>query len=239
MEKRLDAQDEIIYLLKQSSLTNIAVPSTSKQTHLSHIQKSVIPKNQPTTSTTEYSNQAHLNFHKNTDTKSPNKRLEVPKDKNQYDKNSNKISLSQVNEAVNNAMSESNMQHNIHSKLQYNERTKLNSNNNRRRPIIGSNTSSPNLAVSKQGYLHVYRLNPELEPKDLLDFLKLTAPEIKFECKELNKTERSRSFLVSFPIVHVKEVYNPNIWPNGAAVNRFKFPVNRNFSVTASAPLQI
>lgn len=106
---------------------------------------------------------------------------------------------------------------------------------NRRKPIIGSNKNAANVrAVPKLGYLHVYRLNAKTTVEELKDCLKETAPHINFECKELRKNEHTSSYMVTFPIVHVKDVYNPEIWPEGAAVNRFTFNKDRNFPLPAS-----
>ena len=84
------------------------------------------------------------------------------------------------------------------------------------------------------GYLHVYRLNPSTTTENLKECLRETAPHIKFECKELHKNEFTCSYMVSFPITHVNDVYDPEIWPEGAVVNRFNFPKVRNFHAPAS-----
>lgn len=64
---------------------------------------------------------------------------------------------------------------------------------------------------------------------ELSSILNKTAPSIKFECEEWNRTDNSCSFKVAFPIENVDKVYDPNIWPCGAAVRRFKFPKQKNF----------
>lgn len=119
---------------------------------------------------------------------------------------------------------------------------KTNINTNRRNPrqlsktsrygtIIGTNGDTTLNTVPKKGFLHVYRIGPDITTADLTDCLKKTAPSIKFECEELNRNERASSYKVSFPIEMVAEVYNPKLWPRGAAVRRFIFKQNFRTSV--------
>lgn len=111
-----------------------------------------------------------------------------------------------------------------------------NSYTNRRKPVIGTNKNTTKVsAVPKMGYLHVYRLNPSTTIENLKECLHETAPHIKFEFKELHKSEFTCSYMVSFPITYVKDVYDPEIWPEGAVVNRFTFHKSRNFHAPASA----
>lgn len=147
---------------------------------------------------------------------------------------SKNITLSDVNIAVNNAMASAH----ISKPPKPKNRGIV---HKRRRPIIGvgANTDSFNVkTVPKLGYLHVYRIDPSTTTQNLCDYLKQSAPSINFTCEYLNNNSTSNSFLVSFPIHHVKEVYNPEIWPNGACVNRFLFPkesnADKNFKITAS-----
>lgn len=93
-----------------------------------------------------------------------------------------------------------------------------------RKPVVGSNENSDVKTVQKLGYLHVYRLDPSMTAVDLNECLKKSAPDIRFDCKELNKTDKSLSCIVSFPLHFVGDVYNPAIWPSGACINRYKFP---------------
>ncbi|KAG5867966.1 hypothetical protein JTB14_012358 [Gonioctena quinquepunctata] len=99
-----------------------------------------------------------------------------------------------------------------------------------RKPIVGvSKTVSTVKTITKLGYLHVYRLSPDTTPEDQSKALAETAPEIPFTCEQHYKNEKTCSMLVKFPIDHVKDVYNPQIWPAGAMVNRYQFPNNANF----------
>lgn len=96
-----------------------------------------------------------------------------------------------------------------------------------RRPavIIGSNENTDKVgAVKKMGYLFVYRLRSETTESELCEFLKTTAPEIDFTCEMIKKSDVSSSFKVVFPMDRLKEVYEPNIWPKGAAVRRYFLP---------------
>lgn len=102
-----------------------------------------------------------------------------------------------------------------------------------RKPIIGSNKNCSTVkAVPKLGYLHVYRLDPTTTPTELCNALSKTAPQIPFKCDILHNTEKTCSMMVTFPINHVHEVYDPEIWPNGALVKRFYFK-NKNFPAQA------
>lgn len=91
-------------------------------------------------------------------------------------------------------------------------------------PVIGSNEGDGTVcAVEKLGYLFVYRMNPETTEDGLGEYLKNAAPKIKFQCSLVKKTDMSSSFRVSFPLSCLREVYEPDIWPKGAAVRRFFF----------------
>lgn len=94
----------------------------------------------------------------------------------------------------------------------------------RRAPIIGSNKAVKSVsAIPKKGYLHVYRLDAGTTVSSLEGYLRQTAPDIDFRCEILKQTEAAVSFKVMFSIDHVNDVYNPGIWPSGAAVRRFFF----------------
>lgn len=94
----------------------------------------------------------------------------------------------------------------------------------RRSSIVGTNNVVKSIsAIPKKGYLHVYRLDAKTTVSGLKGYLKQTAPDIDFECELLKQSDLTASFKVMFPIVHVQSVYNPEIWPNGAAVRRFVF----------------
>lgn len=101
---------------------------------------------------------------------------------------------------------------------------KNNSNRNNKRIVIGCNKNDSIQAVPKQGYLHVYRMERNTTEENLLKYLKVTAPEINFQCELLKSTDKACSFKVNFPMDHVNKVYEPEIWPTGAAVKRFVFP---------------
>lgn len=114
--------------------------------------------------------------------------------------------------------------------------TQKNNRNNRslvkRNTVIGTNktTNSSVKCIPKLGYLHVYRLAAETTENDIKKFLQQTAPNIHFTCEKLIKKDpSSASFKISFPLDNVEHVYEPSIWPVGAAVRRYRFP-KRNFS---------
>lgn len=93
--------------------------------------------------------------------------------------------------------------------------------------IIGSNDGTGKVsAVERLGYLFVYRLGPNITEEELDEYLKNVAPTINFRSTLVKKSDLSTSFRVSFPLSHVDEVYEPGIWPKGAAVRRYFFRRN-------------
>ncbi|KAJ8961340.1 hypothetical protein NQ317_005944 [Molorchus minor] len=100
--------------------------------------------------------------------------------------------------------------------------------------VIGKKKSNDIKTIPRIGYLHVFRLAPEETIESLSTFLENSAPLIKFDvCEKLTRKDNlSASFKVSFPLSSVKEVYNPDIWPDESAVQRFKFL--KNFPQAAS-----
>lgn len=90
--------------------------------------------------------------------------------------------------------------------------------------ITGSNASQTTIkSVPKQGYLSVYRLHPETTNENLEAFLKVAAPDIPFRCTLLKSNMYQSCFKVSFPLELLEKAYNPQIWPDGAAVRKFTF----------------
>lgn len=217
MEKRLASQDDLILLLKQSN----------------HIIKNSTPPKPPTGNMPNYATKLKTSV-VNSTTQNQNK---------------NQITLSQVNRAVQSAkdgttlrspanmppatsagtgshsINNNNNNNNNNSTGPYGSRRSNSIQRNRRKPLIGANLTNTEIkSAPKQGFLHVYRLDPKTTCAELTNFLRQTAPDIQFECKDLNRTERGSSFLVYFPIQEVKKVYEPTIWPCGACVNRYRFP---------------
>ena len=141
-----------------------------------------------------------------------------------------KITAAQVSDGIKKA--EQNILINDRHKTGYKQR-------NYNKPVIGSNNSiNINVrTVPKKGYLHVYRCDASTTPSEILGCLKETAPHITFGCEILKKSETTTSFKVDFPIQHHREVYAPNIWPEGAAVRRFTFPRAQNFHQQASTSI--
>lgn len=76
--------------------------------------------------------------------------------------------------------------------------------------------------VPQQGFLSVYRLHPDTKAEELTEFLKNTAPNIPFKVGLAHTNDTQATFKVSFPICHLKEVYNSSIWPLGTEVRQFK-----------------
>lgn len=136
----------------------------------------------------------------------------------------NIVTLSQVSRAIDNATAAG---HNTDSPLLSSEeswKTVVRRGRRGRRPVIGSNDSADIKSVDKLGYLHVYRLTPDTSATSLCDYLKQSAPDISFVCRELKKTDRAASFVVSFPLQFVGRVYDASLWPKGAHINRYYFP---------------
>lgn len=58
----------------------------------------------------------------------------------------------------------------------------------KKKPVIG-NVKSNIKTITKRGYLHVYRLDSSTTVEDMLNHLKITAPEISFNCDVLKKVK--------------------------------------------------
>lgn len=126
------------------------------------------------------------------------------------------ITSAQVNSAVQSAMNNLKNVNNFKNGIRF-----------QRKPIIGMGRSDSNImTIPKMGFLHVYRIHPDTTQENLKKYLSKTAPNISFECEAWNKTSNSASFKVSFPIQDVTRVYDPAIWPEGAAVRRFFHKTN-------------
>lgn len=105
----------------------------------------------------------------------------------------------------------------------YRGHAKIIKSNNRNLPIIGTNTNIIDVEGVKLGFLHVYRLKNDTTNEMLQNYLKKSAPDIKFNCELLNKNESSCSFKVGFPLEKEERVYESSLWPAGAAVRKFRF----------------
>ncbi|CAG9762599.1 unnamed protein product [Ceutorhynchus assimilis] len=146
------------------------------------------------------------------------------------------ISAGQVGNAVNNALAQNMMNQCINLSDSNSSPLYRTPQHRRRKPIIGTNTTTGLQAVQKLGYLHIYRLHLSTTASGLTNLLKTTAPDIKFDIKVHNKTMNSVSFLASFPLEHVGKVYEPTIWPAGACIARYRFPRTSNGSETGNFP---
>lgn len=186
MEKRLEDQNEIITLLKNQNNGRVvsAPPSTFVNAKFKDkVDKSEKRKTKPNKSALQISNQD--NIHKDDV-------LVMNDDKShQMDAAGGRDAfvIEQANTATNVATVD---------KMTVNKLTERTENRvsrkSRQKPIVGTNSSTRVLqSVPKMGYLHVYRLDPKTTANDLELFLKDSAPDIVFGCKELKKTERSCS----------------------------------------------
>lgn len=225
LEKRTEEQSELINFLKlEINALNInnhntiqSTPSTSKPQNID-LKKSDVNKLAQTKT---------VHVTKNPNLKNSN--IEISKTSTNYQGNSTRMNLDpktqtavQVNNSIANSQHMDKPQETIKNN---NNKYDRNQRYNKRKPIIGSNNQFNDTlkTVPKLGFLHVYRIDPTMTADDLTKCLKETASHIPFKCDLLNKTERQCSFIVSFPLNHVREVYDSGIWPLGAAVNRFVF----------------
>ena len=227
MEKRLQDQEDIIALLKcktsRNNLNSIQTETpnaTSSSSNFNLVTDNNNKKNGQSTATARpASTEKTLTSAVNELLKGKQQTQHRPwqktfKHKNSTNQNNPIFSQSQVQNAIKNA------QTNVLNKYVG------------KKPVIGNNSSSSIKTVPKKGYLHVYRINADTQENDLTAHLKRVASHIDFKCIKLQKQNTlSSSFRVEFPISCCKEVYNPNLWPQGAAVKRFIFPKG-NFQTT-------
>ncbi|KAK9685157.1 hypothetical protein QE152_g38264 [Popillia japonica] len=103
----------------------------------------------------------------------------------------------------------------------------------RQKSIMGNNDSTITLkTVPKKAYLHLDRMHPETTPENLLQYLQLAAPEIRFDCEQIRRDNITTSFKITYPIEKIEEVYNPKLWPKGAIIRRYFVP-RKNFQETS------
>lgn len=229
LEGRLLDQQDIITLLKEcSSIRNQSKDETS---NTKTIAKPSIKK---------FNNVVSNDKQKNlTDNKTVTNGYECAlkgtssnQTKKEEQKTRDKITAEQVSTAINYAQK---------TTTNYSQSTTQRNYAKNSKPIIGKSNINIVKSIPKQGYLHVYRLHPETTVDLLMSFLKKSAPSIKFGCEQLEKKDNSTaSFKVCFPIVDCAKVYDPDIWPDGAAVRRFTFrPTSgRNFQLAASEEIR-
>lgn len=204
LEKRISDLEEIITLLKNNKVRT----SDAKQGEPSMANLSNAPtenRNSTKVTKTTYATKTSSN-------KQKPEVVEVSSDKNKNNKQEI-ITTEQVNDGIEKAWN------NIHRSdgnvYKQSKRTKL---------VIGANNNTNNVvikSVASRGYLHVCRCGPGNTSENLLQFLRMTAPNINFECEVLRQNKITTSFKVVFPIDRRQEVYDPNIWPSGVAVRRF------------------
>lgn len=218
MEKRIADQEEIIRLLKLHNMINSDQKDMIKTSHMPSSDK-----------ITSYLTESKINKSQVSNTSLEDKNIAIDKTYSQAvktvpQKHTNIVTADQVSKAIKNAQESTKTQR---SSLTQNNANKV----KRTKPIIGTNNNLKQIkTIPKLGYLHVYRLAPETTEDILMNCLTETAPDISFSCKKLEKRDNSTaSFKVAFPITHCHKVYNSDIWPDGAAVARFKFPRKANF----------
>lgn len=217
LEKRAQEQEDLIFLLKQTTGMKICSENQKKTTNnniATHAQQ------EPSTSTKPNKNNFTEKYSEiSLKQTSVTQKTETGIEYQQPNKNNNNNETGNSNKKGDSIVGRS-------------SHIGINNNNfsYRRKPLIGNKTNTPTgiEVLPKYGYLHVYRCGPKVTCEELQRELNNSAPDIQFKCEKWNKTEYSSSFKVSFPIEKVKDVYNPDIWPAGLAVRRFRFP-NKNF----------
>ncbi|KAG5885090.1 hypothetical protein JTB14_003964 [Gonioctena quinquepunctata] len=95
--------------------------------------------------------------------------------------------------------------------------------NRRNKPIVGNITGCPLKAAVQKAYLHVYKLDIDMKPKDVLNFLKKPFPEAEVEQLESKHPQFYSSFKVAINGYNYERAMNPAVWPEGAFVNRFLY----------------
>lgn len=236
LEKRTSELEEIITLLKLNNTStnhNNKMVAPSNYSHQkSSVDKTTEPLHSIMNAVPTGNVDINIDINKQQKTYLENKPIKyINKDtKNVAISQPQKITAAQVSDGIKKA--EQSIFRNDRDRTGYKPR-------NYKKPVIGSNNSN-NInvkTVPKKGYLHVYRCDAGTTPNEILGCLKETAPHITFGCEILKQGEKTTSFKVDFPIQHHREVYAPDIWPEGAAVRRFNFPRQQNFRQQASTTI--
>lgn len=245
LEKRVDDQEFIINLLKNSSERNVLNHNICSETSLGlehdhttnkaenySINASLtaqVPSSVPPP-LTQKSNQRQSTT--TTATTSTAKSSYANKTKNQHSTQGRNSQTSLAQKHFNVNAAEVNIPHSLLAQPKQSQMQQIDRQPRRQfnSAITGSSTENKQIirTVPQHGHLRVFRLHPDTDQKELENFLKLTAPQIPFLVSPLSKNEAEASFKLSFPLEFKEEVYNPDIWPKGAAVNRFNMN-RRNF----------
>ena len=90
-------------------------------------------------------------------------------------------------------------------------------------------TSKCNIATvrTKRIHVHASRFAPGIEPKLIADHLRtqLKNAKMPITCKRISHDEaRFAAFHVTAELENWKDLYNPDIWPEGAAIRRYILP---------------
>ncbi|CAH1099030.1 unnamed protein product [Psylliodes chrysocephalus] len=212
LEKRTQEQADLIFLLKQqhssfnpnNSTTVPVTPSTSFENKPLYRNEKIpsssinFDKNLDTNVGTSTTQQKLINRIQKTNNTNPEQKMIA-------DKSTNNIDGNKKGHSVGNH---------------------LNFNKNRQTRLIGSNDAPTFKTIPRQGHVHVSRISADMSSADLINILNKTAPNIKFCSEEWNRTEKTSTYKVSFPLDNLNDVYIPTIWPKGAAVKRFHFKKN-------------
>lgn len=99
--------------------------------------------------------------------------------------------------------------------------------NNRYRPRVSivQGTAKSGIAIGgaeRYSYFHVCYLDPKLNDRDLMSYLKdCNITQVK--CEKLNSKfpDEYSSFKIGVPYSQVETIKNPEIWPEGVSINRF------------------
>lgn len=87
---------------------------------------------------------------------------------------------------------------------------------------VGAEASSLKIrGVPRIVSLHVYRLSPETELENVLDFLKPRFKEVTGEKLVSRNPDLYSSFKINLYEEHVIAAFDPNLWPENARVRRF------------------
>ncbi|KAG5863022.1 hypothetical protein JTB14_002880 [Gonioctena quinquepunctata] len=94
----------------------------------------------------------------------------------------------------------------------------------KKQPIVGALEVKNNIDIKvlpKLAYLHVYKINPRMTVEELKSILIDSFPEVVVEKIYSMYPDHYSSFKVSVDFANLTKAMHPNIWPEGAYVNRF------------------
>ncbi|KAJ9596700.1 hypothetical protein L9F63_012304 [Diploptera punctata] len=78
-------------------------------------------------------------------------------------------------------------------------------------------------AADRKAWLYIGKLRKNTTTESLTRYLERNGIQGEITCEELNTLGDTKAFKVSFPLHQLKETEQPDFWPMGIRVRRFRF----------------